>query len=97
MNTQRQGDTCHIEVEPDDRVESEPHYHHGAKLVCIDDQNIHRHYIPGPPAKGRIYSVREHYQEAGIHGVLLFGIQGPKNECGLECGFLLSQFKWIHD
>ncbi|HRK16581.1 MAG TPA: hypothetical protein PK490_20040 [Prosthecobacter sp.] len=68
----------------------------GAKLLCIDDTNLHRQYIPGPVVAGRIYCVRELYEEHGIPGVLLIGITGPFR-AGLECGFLLSRFRWVHD
>lgn len=70
---------------------------HGAKLLCEDDRNIKRHYTPGPPVRGRIYCVRELYSEDGVPGVLLVGIVGPTNAAGLECGFVLSRFRWVHD
>ncbi len=82
-------------AEPRRRVKQE--VTHGAKLLCIDDRNIRRHYSPGPPVRGRIYCVRELYEEDGVSGVLLVGIMGPKNPAGLECGFLLSRFRWVHD
>jgi hypothetical protein len=70
---------------------------HGAKLLCVDDRKIRRHYTPGPPVSGRVYCVRELYEEDAVPGVLLVGINGPKNAAGLECGFLLSRFRWVHD
>lgn len=69
----------------------------GAKLLCVDDRNLRRPYTPGPPVRGRIYCVRELYEEDGIQGVLLVGIAGPRNNAGLECGFLLARFRWVHD
>lgn len=68
----------------------------GAKLLCIDDSNLRRQYTPGPVVLGHIYCVRELYEENGIPGVLLIGITGPFRG-GLECGFLLSRFRWVHD
>jgi len=82
-------------AEPRRRVKQE--VTHGAKLLCIDDRKIRRHYTPGPPVRGRVYCVRELYEENGVSGVLLVGIMGPKNATGLECGFLLSRFRWVHD
>ena len=69
----------------------------GAKLLCINDRNLHRTYVPGPPVEGRTYCVREVYSENGVEGVLLYGIDGPRIRGGLECGFLLSRFRWVHD
>ncbi len=69
----------------------------GAKLLCVDDANLHRPYSPGPVIRGRIYCVREHYEEGGIPGVLLVGIHGPFIRGGLECGFRLMRFVFLHD
>ncbi len=68
----------------------------GAKLLCINDSGIRRKYTPGPPVNGQIYCVRELYEAGGIPGVLLVGIVGPDEYHGLECGFLLSRFRWVH-
>ena len=69
----------------------------GAKLLCIDDSNLHRTYYPGPPIKGQVYCVREIFDEYPDQGVLLVGITGPMFSDGLECGFYLSRFRWVHD
>lgn len=69
----------------------------GAKLLCIDDRNLRRRYRPGPPVCGRIYCLRELYVNDGVPGVLLCGIRGPNDYDGLECGFRLTRFKWVHD
>lgn len=69
----------------------------GARLLCIDDAGLRRTYWPGPPVRGKIYCVREIYNEDSAPGVLLVGIRGPTNHAGLECGFLLSRFKWVHE
>lgn len=69
----------------------------GAKLLCIDDANLRRRYVPGPPVKGRIYCAREFYLDHGVQGVLLVGIRGPLDANGLECGFLLTRFRWVHE
>ena len=82
-------------IEPNERIQRE--LIHGAKLLCIDDKNLHRNYHPGPVVEGQIYCVREHYTQGGVTGVLLFGIVGPFDFGGLECDFLLSRFRWIHD
>jgi hypothetical protein len=68
----------------------------GAKLLCVDDSGLQRHYDPGPVVRGKLYCMRELYEEAGTPGVLLVGIVGPFRN-GLECGFLLSRFRWVHD
>jgi hypothetical protein len=68
----------------------------GAKLLCVEDANLNRDYVPRPVVRGRIYCVRELYEEGGIPGVLVVGITGPFRG-GLECGFLLSRFRWVHD
>jgi hypothetical protein len=75
----------------------QPEVTFGSKLLCVDDQNLRRHYTPGIPVHGHLYCVRELYRENGIPGVLLVGITGPTNRAGLECGFLLSRFRWVHD
>lgn len=75
----------------------EQEFGRGAKLLCIDDHNIHRCYIPGPPVQGHIYTVREVYTDQGRMGVLLMGIKGPIQADGLEQGFYLSRFRWVQD
>lgn len=77
-------------------VQATPTVAPGAKLLCINDSNIHRSYTPGPPVRGHIYCVREVYDENSQPGVLLVGITGPIHN-GLECGFFLSRFRWVHD
>lgn len=79
------------------RSKAAPKCASSAKLLCVDDSRIRRRYWPGPPVQGRIYCVREIYDEDTAPGVLLVGIRGPLNHAGLECGFLLSRFKWVHD
>ena len=69
----------------------------GAKLLCINASGLRRTYTPGSPVEGRIYCVRELYEEDGVQGVLLVGIVGPRNHAGLECGFLLARFRWVHE
>ncbi len=81
--------------EPRERTKQE--VTHGAKLICINDKNLLRNYIPGPVVEGQIYCVRELYTQGGVPGVLLVGITGPFDFNGLECGFLLSRFRWVHD
>jgi len=81
-------------IEP--RIRTQQQITPGAKLLCVDDANLVRQYTPGPVVRGQIYSVRELYEEDGIRGVLLWGIVGPFRG-GLECGFLLSRFRWVHD
>ena len=78
------------------RVRTKQEVTHGAKLLCVDDNNLKRDYTPGPVVRGHTYCVRELYTEAGIQGVLIVGIVGPSRN-GLECGFLLSRFRWVHD
>ena len=68
----------------------------GSKLLCVNDANLKRSYTPGPVVQGQIYCVRERYEDDGVPGVLLVGIQGPFL-AGLELGFLLSRFRWVHD
>lgn len=81
---------------PHNRSATRPRIGPGDKLLCVDDTNLRRTYHPGPPVKGRIYCLRELYTENGVAGVLLAGIQGPIRDDGLECGFLLSRFRWVH-
>ena len=81
---------------PETRIRTKQQVTPGAKLLCVDDSNLKRHYIPGPVVRGQIYCVRELYEESGIPGVLIVGIAGPIRG-GLECGFLLSRFRWVHD
>ncbi len=69
----------------------------GAKLICIDDRNLQRHYTPGAPIRGHIYCLRQLYTDGGRRGVLLVGITGPLQPNGLEQGFYLSRFRWMHD
>ena len=78
------------------RIRTKQQVTHGAKLLCVDDSNLQRHYLPGPVVRGQLYCVRELYEEGGIPGVLVVGIVGPFSG-GLECGFLLSRFRWVHD
>jgi hypothetical protein len=82
-------------TEPRERTQQE--VTHGAKLICINDKNLHRNYHPGPVVEGQVYCVRELYTQGGVPGVLLVGIVGPFDFGGLECGFLLSRFRWVHD
>lgn len=82
-------------AEPRQRIKQE--VTHGSKLLCVNDRNIQRHYTPEPPIRGHVYCARELYSENGVPGVLLVGIVGPTNAAGLECGFLLSRFRWVHD
>ncbi len=89
-----------LEIEfpkPESRERTRHEVTHGAKLICINDKNLHRNYSPGPVVEGQIYCVRELYTQGGVPGVLLVGIVGPFDFGGLECGFLLSRFRWIHD
>ncbi len=65
----------------------------GARLLCIDDSRLHRRYRPGPPARGKVYCLREAYSDHGRTGVLLVGIAGPRGSNGLEQGFYLSRFR----
>ena len=81
-------------IEP--RIRTQKQITPGAKLLCVDDANLVRQYTPGPVVRGQIYCVRELFEEDGIRGVLLWGIVGPFRG-GLECGFLLSRFRWVHD
>lgn len=69
---------------------------HGAKLLCVNNRGFQRRYIPGPPVRGRVYCVRDVYQNGGRTGVLLVGIIGPIQSNGLEQGFFLSRFRWVH-
>jgi len=69
----------------------------GAKLLCVDDRGLKRTYCPGPPVRGHIYCLRELYTDHGEPGVLLAGIVGPRNGQGLECGFFLRRFRWVHE
>lgn len=78
------------------RVRTSQRVTQGAKLLCVDDGKLQRHYQPGPVVKGQIYCVRELYEDGGVPGVLVVGISGPFQN-GLECGFLLSRFQWVHD
>ena len=78
------------------RVRTQRHGAPGAKLLCVDDTHLTRKYTPWPVVRGQIYCVREHYTEGGEQGVLVVGITGPFRN-GLECGFLLSRFRWVHD
>ena len=64
----------------------------GARLLCIDDSNLHRRYRPGPPVRGNVYCLRQAYSDGGRTGVLLVGISGPRGSNGLEQGFYLSRF-----
>lgn len=74
----------------------EPKVTRGAKLLCIDDSNLRRHYSPGAVVRGQVYCVREVYTDGGRPGVLLVGIEGPIAPGGLEQGFYLSRFRWVH-
>ena len=69
----------------------------GDKVVCIDAKGLRRTYVPGPPVEGHLYCVREVYADSGQAGILLVGIRGPDLVSNLECGFLASRFRWIHD
>lgn len=82
-------------IEPHERTQQE--VAHGAKLICINDKNLRRNYQPGPVVEGQTYCVRELYTQGDVPGVLLVGIVGPFDFGGLECGFLLSRFRWVHD
>jgi hypothetical protein len=64
--------------------------------LCIDASNLRRHYRPGPVVRGHVYCVREMYTDGGRPGVLLVGIKGPIGPDGLEQGFYLSRFRWVH-
>ena len=67
------------------------------KVLCIDATGLRRTYVPGPPVEGHLYCVREVYADSGQAGILLVGIRGPALVSNLECGFLASRFRWIHD
>lgn len=69
----------------------------GDKVLCIDAKGLRRTYVPGPPVEGHLYCVREVYADNGQTGILLVGIRGPALASNLECGFLASRFRWIHD
>ena len=69
----------------------------GDKVLCIDAKELRRTYVPGPPVEGHLYCVREVYADGGQTGILLVGIRGPALASNLECGFLASRFRWIHD
>ena len=69
----------------------------GDKVICIDAKGLRRTYVPGPPMEGHLYCVREVYADSGQAGILLVGIRGPALVSNLECGFLASRFRWIHD
>ena len=67
------------------------------KVLCIDAKGLRRTYVPGPPVEGHLYCVREVYADSGHTGILLVGIRGPALASNLECGFLASRFRWVHD
>ena len=69
----------------------------GDKVICIVAKGLRRTYVPGPPVEGHLYCVREVYADSGQTGILLVGIRGPALASNLECGFLASRFRWIHD
>ena len=69
----------------------------GDKVICIDAAGLRRIYVPGPPVEGHLYCVREVYVDNGQVGILLVGIYGPAMSSKLECGFLASRFRWVHD
>ena len=69
----------------------------GDKVLCIDAKGLRRTYVSGPPVEGHLYCVREVYADGGQTGILLEGIHGPALASNLECGFLASRFRWIHD
>ena len=69
----------------------------GDKVVCIDAKGLRRTYVSGPPVEGHLYCVREVYVDNGQVGILLVGIRGPALVSNLECGFLASRFRWVHD
>ena len=69
----------------------------GDKVICIDAKGLRRIYVPGLPVEGHLYCVREVYADSGQTGILLVGIRGPAFGTSLECGFLASWFRWVHD
>ena len=69
----------------------------GDKVLCIDAKGLRRTYVPGPPVEGHLYCPLEVYADGGQTGILLVGIRGPALASNLECGFLASRFRWIHD
>jgi hypothetical protein len=75
---------------------AKPKVTRGAKLLCINDRDLRRPYRPRPPVRGHVYCVREVYTDGGRPGVLLLGIVGPIGPDGLEQGFYLSRFRWLH-
>lgn len=76
----------------------------GAKVICVNARGLRRRYRPGPPEEGQIYCVREVYQDNACscfhcrgQGILLVGVQGPAWHNGLEAGFLVHRFRWVHE
>ena len=69
----------------------------GDKVICIDAEGLRRTYVPGPLVEGHLYCVREVYADGGQTGILLVGFRCPALALNLECGFLASRFRWVHD
>ncbi len=89
--------TTHVEPHAKNQTRARLSPGPGAKLLCVDDVGLKRRYTPGSPVRGRVYCVREVYDLDTAPGVLLAGIRGPINPLGLECGFLLARFIWLHE